>query len=147
MHPPLAQHSPRSAADAVRYIFAKADSLLKQLVYFSTAENPQTGRYADPLLSLSFDAKDIDKQLRQQQCKAFAAWVQLSIEEQHAELEEFLAGEREARALLQQWIQQEWYERLIPPGTPEPDKDMFLNDFGIIAALVYSGMHEEAATP
>ena len=127
-----------TSADALRDIFAKADSLFERLIYVAGARDPETGHYVDPLLSLSYAANDIDQQFREQHRYIFVAWLTLTIEKQYAELRRYLYGKREQQALIQKMRQQEWYERLIPTNASSAERNLFRSDFEIVTAVACS---------
>src|SRR5437764_8380760 len=127
---------PRSAADAVRQSLPPSGSLFEKLLDIASARDSQNNRYADPVLALEFGGIEIDAAFRQQHRKAFAAWLALTLEQQHAELLNYLEDRQKPQALLQHWMQPQSYERLIPRDAMALERNLFVSDFEIVAALV-----------
>ena len=117
-----------TSGDAVRHIFHKAASLLAQLVHFAYAQDAETGRYVDPLLAV-FGHKNIHQELWQQHRETFAAWLVLSLEQQHNEMKEYFSAHSDAQPLLHCWIHERLYQKLIPPDASAAEKQLFSIDF------------------
>jgi len=100
-------------------------SLFGELVSASTADNIQVAA----------------------QHEAFLKWVNLRLDQQVLHLLRFLADEEEPRALLEQWASERWYERLMPAQADAVERQLFLEQFQIVAAIAYSDLQPEAVNP
>jgi len=101
------------SVDLVESDVDRFTSLLAALVYYSASSN-------------------CDKLVYQ---RVFASWLALPLEQQFAELKQFLICQTEPNRLLQSWAKGRWYESLVPNGARLPDKLLFICDFEIILAL------------
>src|ERR1044072_1742590 len=75
-----------------------------------------------------------------QHLQTFWAWRALNIAQQHAQLQQYLAGQQGPQGLLRDWGLYRSYERLIPPGVTPEAKILFIQDLQIIAAVAYSDL-------
>ena len=64
--------------------------------------------------------------------KVFLEWLGLTLEEQHAEVQRFLARQPDPAALVRDWLRDRSYEHLVPADVREVERDLFLCDLQII---------------
>jgi hypothetical protein len=84
-----------------------------------------------------FGSKDADRTLRQSHSQAFAAWLNLNLEQQKADLEDYLAGlEEDIDAILANWIRLAPYRNLIPARAREVERQLYLTDLEVVLELL-----------
>ena len=123
-----------SVADAVRASVRHAGPLLCRLAYLSATIDTKTGQYMDPLLCLDFDAGDVDAELRRQHRKVFVEWLTFSLEQQEAEVLDFLQEQSNPRQFLRRWT--EPFNRMVPRDATEAERALFVNDSKMTTSIV-----------
>jgi len=126
-------------------------SLFGRLLSIGSLQDPHTGHYADAQLSLAdFDAP-LDRQLRRQHRRLFAAWLVLTLRQQHDKLREYLGDcGQDPRMLIKKWAKTHWYDRLVPAGAMAPERELFISDFEILLAILaldYGDLQPENEKP
>jgi hypothetical protein len=99
-----------------------------QLVTLSTLRDALTGRYAHPQLGQIVGLDITDRVLRHSHHEVFSTWLRLTLAQQHADLDEYLAVSGTSVDLLPY--------RDIPPSTAHPvECQLYLADLETLLAL------------
>src|SRR5690242_162522 len=76
--------------------------------------------------------------------KAFVDWLALRLAEQDAELKEYLAQiSQDRQETLRSWMENRWYERLVPRDAGTHERLLFVGDMEILLPLVYHDISGE----
>ena len=126
-----------ATADLWRNTLSQIPTLFGRLYYLASLKDPNSGSYEHYGLAQVFGAKEADRTLRQNHMQAFAAWLNLNLEQQKADLEDYLSGlEENIDAILANWIRLAPYRSLIPARAREVERQLYLNDFEIVLELL-----------
>src|ERR1700722_5899908 len=79
------------AADLWRHTLARIPTLFGRLVYLSSLLSQNSGLYEHPALSQMFGEEQADETLRRSHARVFQDWLCLNLEQQKADLLEYLA--------------------------------------------------------
>ncbi len=118
--------------DLWRRTLSPIPTLFGRLRYVAGLRDPQTGRYSHPTLSRALGAEDADRTLRRGHYQVFGQWLGLSLEEQKADLEDFLNGAGRPGGPL-------GYRDLAPPGAHEVERQLYVTDLETILELLDAG--------
>ena len=128
-----------TCADFVKSVLSRTASVFDRLLYLASLEDPATGRYGEELMEQMFGDQDVDRALREQHVAIFQNWLCLTLPEQTADLEWYLANRcQDRRATLRQWVREKSYERLIPRGAGPSERQLFLTDLEVVLPLLYA---------
>jgi hypothetical protein len=126
-----------AAADLWRNTLSQIPTLFGRLVYLSSLRNANSGVYEHYGLSQVFGVKEADRTLRQSHVQVFSAWLNLNLEQQKSDLEEYLAGlEENVDAILANWIRMAPYRNLIPARAREVEKQLYFTDLEVVIELL-----------
>ena len=126
-----------AAADLWRNTLSQIPTTFGRLVYLSSLRDSNTGAYEHFGLAQVFGAKDADRTLRQSHTQVFSEWLNLNLEQQKSDLEDYLSGlEEDVDALVATWIRLAPYRNLIPPRAREVEKQLYLSDLEIVMELL-----------
>ena len=126
-----------AAADLWRNTLSQIPTLFGRLVYLSSLRDTNSGTYEHYGLAQVFGAKEADRTLRQSHSQAFVAWLNLNLEQQKADLEDYLAGlEENISGILANWIRLAPYRNLIPARAREVEKQLYLTDLEVVLELL-----------
>jgi hypothetical protein len=126
-----------AAADLWRNTLSQIPTLFGRLVYLSSLRDTNSGTYEHYGLAQVFGAKEADRTLRQSHTQAFASWLNLNLEQQKSDLEDYLAGlEEDIDAILANWIRLAPYRNLIPARAREVERQLYLTDLEVVLELL-----------
>jgi hypothetical protein len=126
-----------AAADLWRNTLSQIPTLFGRLVYLSSLRDANSGTYEHYGLAQVFGAKEADRTLRQSHTQAFAAWLNLNLEQQKSDLEDYLAGlEEDINSILANWIRMAPYRNLIPARAREVERQLYLTDLEVVIELL-----------
>ena len=126
-----------AAADLWRNTLSQIPTVFGRLVYLSSLRNSNSGSYEHYGLAQTFGSKDADKTLRHSHTQVFSEWLNLNLEQQKADLEDYLSGlEEDVDGILANWIRLAPYRNLIPPRAREVEKQLYLSDLEVVLELL-----------
>ena len=126
-----------AAADLWRNTLSQIPTVFGRLVYLSSLRDSNTGSYEHYGLAQIFGAKEADKTLRHSHAQAFSEWLNLNLEQQKRDLEEYLSGlEEDVDAILASWIRLAPYRNLIPARSREVERHLYLSDLEVVLELL-----------
>lgn len=133
-----------SAEDRARQTWARTleqvPTLFGRLVYLAGLRNENSGVYRHHGLAQGFGASVSERVILLSHEGVFAAWLNLDLRQQHADLEQYLAGIGEERAsVLEMWGALAPYKALIPAGAGGAERMLYETDLEIILELLYVG--------
>jgi hypothetical protein len=130
--------SRRTLTEIVAATLSQIQTAFGRLLYISRSFDDEAGRYTHAGWTLSHDAAKIDAELRAAHKAAFAEWLSMSLQHQHADLNTWLDGLDRTR-VLSAWIIAEPWMRLIPPSAHDAEHALFLSNFRMLLGLLKSG--------
>ena len=126
-----------AAADLWRNTLSQIPTLFGRLVYLSSLRDSNSGAYDHFGLAQIFGTKEADRTLRQSHTQAFSAWLNLNLEQQKNDLEDYLTGlEEDVDAILATWIRLAPYRNLIPARAREVERQLYLTDLEVVLELL-----------
>ena len=126
-----------AAADLWRNTLSQIPTVFGRLTYLSSLRDTNTGSYEHFGLAQVFGTKEADRTLRHSHTQVFGEWLNLNLEQQKGDLEEYLSGlEEDVDALVASWIRQAPYRNLIPARAREVEKQLYLSDLEIVMELL-----------
>ena len=73
--------------------------------------------------------------------------MSLPLEEQCADLRSHLSRRSDPQVFIRHWVQSRGFEKLIPASALPQEKELFIRDLRIVAAVVYCDLQEPDADP
>ena len=124
------------AAALWRHTLARIPSLFGRLVFLASLRNRNGGEYAHQSLSQMVGPEEADTILRRSHAQVFQDWLTLSLEQQKADLEEYLLEVPSPAAVLDGWIGSKSYRDLAPRTAQEMERDLFVSDLEALLPLL-----------
>ncbi len=125
------------AADLWRNTLAQIPTLFGRLVYLSSLRNSNTGVYEHHGLAQIFGEQQADETMRRSHEQIFAEWLCFNLEQQKADLHEYLMNlEGSTDLVLSTWIRIAPYRNLTPAGARAVEKELFLADLEAVLELL-----------
>lgn len=121
--------APRTPTQTWRATLAEIPTLFGRLVFLSSLRDPQTGRYAHTALPTVAGADDPDRTLRNSHQQVFQQWISMRLEEQKADLDEYLCTAGGPRYSIP-------YRNLTPPSAREVERQLYLTDLETLLELL-----------
>jgi hypothetical protein len=126
-----------AAANLWRNTLSQIPTIFGRLVYLASLRDSNSGTYEHYGLAQLFGAREADRTLRQSHVQAFSEWLNLNLEQQKSDLEDYLAGlEEDVDAILGNWIRLAPYRNLIPARVREVEKKLYLTDLEVVLELL-----------
>ena len=124
------------ASDFVDLAISKIPSSFGQLTFLAGLRDESTGRYTDPLAALLY-GKQLDTVIEQRHRELFLVWLGLDLAAQTTQVAEYLAvDDEDQNTLVEQWIEERLYEKLIPPAAREVERKFFVSNLVTILLLL-----------
>jgi hypothetical protein len=102
---------------------------LGRLVHLSSLRDKNTGQYEHPELTDLLGRETADRVLRHSHLQVFSLWIGCSLEEQKADLDEYLRGAAEEQLMRD-------YPNLIPPAARDVERQLYLADLETLLAVI-----------
>ncbi len=126
-----------AAVDLWRRTLSQIPTRFGRLVYLCSLRDPNTGRYEHHGLAQYFSPEEADRALRESHEQTFRDWLCLNLEQQKADLEEYLSGLSAAPGqVLGAWMRLSPYRSLAPSSARDMERDLYLADLEAILALL-----------
>jgi hypothetical protein len=108
-----------------------------RIAYLASLRDPNSGRYEHFGLSQIYSEESADRALRLSHTQAFSEWLNYPLEQQKADLEEYLDSVDENRErILRTWSTLASYRNLLPTDASEAERQLFVSDLEIILELL-----------
>jgi len=125
------------AADLWRHTLARIPTLFGRLVYLSSLRNQVSGLYEHHGLSQMFGDEQAGETLRRSHAQVFQDWLCLNLEQQKADLQEYLTElPGSPAAALAGWLRLAPYRNLAPAAAQDVEKQLYLSDLEMLLALL-----------
>lgn len=117
-------------SDLWRNTLSRIPTLFGKIMYLASVRGPETGRYEHHGLALLFGEKAADTALRRSHEECFAHWLELPLEQQKADLDEYLASHAaQRRIVVDNWLRLAPYRTAPPASARASEKRLFVADF------------------
>jgi hypothetical protein len=117
------------ATETWRNVLGQIPTVFGRLVFLSSLRHTETGRYAHPSLARLLGAEEADRTLCHSHHQVFSQWIASSLEEQKADLDEYLRVAGNDPDLLRRF-------RHLPPATArEVERQLYLTDLETLLEL------------
>lgn len=125
------------ANDVWRHTLARISTLFGRLVYLSSLRNQENGSYEHYGLAQMFGAEQTAETLRRSHSKVFQEWLCLNLEQQKADLQEYLSElPGNPAAVLATWLHEAPYRNLVPAGAQSVECELYLTDLETLLTLL-----------
>jgi hypothetical protein len=125
------------AAELWSRTVAQIPSLFGRLVYLTSLRDPNTGQYQHFGFAQRFSDREADRTIRRSHMNAFMDWLCYSMEQQRADLENYLNSvDGDRRTILSNWREWPPYMNWIPAQSRPADRELFRSDLEIVLDLI-----------
>lgn len=128
----------RSASeDLFRHTLARIPSLYGRLMYLSALRDANTGVYRHYGLAAAFGRDQSAKALETSHKRTFREWLQLSLEDKHADVVGYLATLDDPKGLVvQYWMESQGYLGCIPDAASKADRALYTSEVEQVLTIV-----------
>jgi hypothetical protein len=127
--------SQEPADDLWRHTLARIPTLFGRVLYLSSLRSP-SGAYEHPGLAQMIGDEEAGETLRRSHARVFQDWLCLNLEQQHADLREYLAETPNPAAMLADWAASGAYQSWAPSTTQDVERRLFAGDLETLLALL-----------
>ncbi len=125
------------APDLWRHTLARIPTLFGRLVYLSSLRNQNNGVYEHGGLAQMFGEEQASETLRRSHCQIFQDWLCLNLEQQKADLQEYLADLPGSPAVvLANWREAAPYRNLTPLAAQDVERQLYLSDLEMLLEML-----------
>jgi len=126
-----------ACAEFVHVVMSTFSSPWERLLFPSSLRDPETSEYDWHLLAAKFGHADVDRALLDEHRAVCEAWLMLHLLQQALQLEEYRSTQGlSLHAVLRRWLGEKSYQRLIPPGAPQLQRQAFRTDPETILSIL-----------
>ena len=129
-----------AAADLWKHTLSRIPTAYGRLMYLGSLRDPNSGIYRHHGLSAAFGREESGKALLESHEKAFAEWLNLSLEEKNEDLAEYFATLEDPKgAVAGHWLDSGVYRACVPRSALEMEKELFCRDLeALLATFKYA---------
>jgi len=124
------------AGDLWRHTLARIPTLFGRVLYLSSLRNPTNGAYEHPGLAQMVGYEEAGETLSRSHARVFQDWLCLNLEQQKADLQEYLAETSNPAAILAGWAVSAPYRDWAPPTAQDFERRLFAGDLETVLALL-----------
>jgi len=124
------------ASDLWRYTLARISTLSGRLIYLSSLRNQSSGAYEHHGLARMVGDEQAAETLRRSHARVFQDWLCLNLEQQKADLQDYLAENPAPAAALRSWLDSGSYRNWAPAAALDVEKQLFARDLEILFGLL-----------
>jgi hypothetical protein len=127
---------PEPAGDVWRHTLARIPTLFGRVVYLSSLRNQSNGSYEHPALAQIIGDEEAGETLRRSHARVFQDWLCLNLEQQKADLQEYLAETPNPAETLSDWTASAPYRDWPPSTVQDVERRLFVGDLETLLALL-----------
>jgi len=127
-------HEP--ADDLWRHTMARIPTLFGRVLYLASLRNQSNGAYEHPGLARMVGDEEAGETLRRSHLRVFQDWLCLNLEQQKADLQEYLAEVPNPEALLADWAVSAAPQSWAPSTAQDVERRLFLGDLATLLVLL-----------
>lgn len=129
-----------AAADLWKHTLSRIPTVYGRLAYLASLRDQNSGIYRHHGLGAAFGRDDSSRALRESHEQTFAGWLNLSLEEQHADLTAYLKTlEEPPRAVVDYWLRSRAYRNQPPASARTADRQLFYRNLeALLVVLKYA---------
>lgn len=124
------------AADLWRHTLARIPTLFGRVLYLASLRNPGSGAYEHPGLAQMVGDPEAGEILRRSHARVFQDWLCLNLEQQKADLGQYLAESPNPSAILDDWAASAACQSWTPPTAQDVERRLFAGDLEILFAML-----------
>ncbi len=128
--------SQEPAGDLWRHTLARIPTLFGRVLYLSSLRNQSSGAYEHSGLAQMVGDEEAGETLRRSHARIFQDWLCLNVEQQKADLQEYLAETRNPAGTLADWTASAAYKGWVPPTAQDAERRLFVGDLEILLSLL-----------
>ncbi|MEX2263127.1 MAG: hypothetical protein WD696_14320 [Bryobacteraceae bacterium] len=126
-----------AASDLWRRTLSRIPTRFGRLVYLSGLRELNTGAYEHHGLAQSFGTEEADRTLRASHEQTFAEWLNLGLEKQKMDLDEYLDELKEDTGrIVANWARLAPYRDLIPANARDVERKLYVTDLEVLVNLL-----------
>lgn len=124
------------AGDVWRRTLARLPTLFGRVFYLASLRDQSSGAYEHPALAQMLGEEEAGETLRRSHARVFQDWLCLNLEQQKADLQEYLAEVPNPAATLADWIESGAYRNWAPADAQDVERRLFVGDLETLLALL-----------
>jgi len=124
------------AGDLWRHTLARIPTLFGRVLYLASLRNQTSGAYEHPGLAQMVGDDEAEETLRRSHARIFQDWLCLTVEQQKADLQEYLAETPNPAATLADWAASAVYRGWAPAAAQDAERRLFVGDLEILLGLL-----------
>ena len=138
-------HQGPAKRDVWERTLAQISSTFGKIAYLTSLRNENSGRYEHFGLAQIYSEDEADLVLRQSHEEVFREWLNYPLEPQVRDVEKYLDSiEAERDTVLETWLTLEPYQRLLPAGASEAERELYVTDLQLVLELLRNEFASEA---
>ena len=124
------------AGELWRHTLARIPTLFGRVLYLASLRNQTSGAYEHAGLAQMIGQEEAGETLRRSHARVFQDWLCLNLEQQQADLREYLAETPNPAAILADWAATAPYRGWAPPTAQDFEQRLFAGDLETLLALL-----------
>jgi len=127
----------RALHDVWSRTLSQISTTFGRVAYLASLRNQNSGVYEHFGLAQRYSEGEADRVLRTSHEAVFAEWLNYSLARQRQDLEEHLRSiEGDRKAVLQTWFTLAPYRNLIPAGSREAERLLYITDLELLLEIL-----------